>query len=176
MKQSIVSKIKNNKGETTLVFVFAMMFFFWMVLFMVDMFRLTNIYLDAVSLTRRVTEVVSTQGGVLKTVPTNYPTPSTYTTVSEMASVINSTMSGNGIEEGDVTIRNLETGGTMRVTAGANGISIDYGDEIEVSLRYKFKFESMPDFADSSMVFKITRKAGSQYKTRDSGWEGEEVA
>lgn len=174
LKDKIRSSVNNQRGVTSLTFVFAMMFFFWMVLFMIDIFRLTHVYLDAVSIARRATEVVSAQGGICGTVPKNYPTPTTYINSSDMKTYIFDAMVSNGIEEGDVTIKNLTKGESIVLGSGED-IVIDYGEEIEVILRYKFNFESVPDSFDKSMVFKISRRSGSQYKNRLDDWEGEEI-
>lgn len=174
LKDKIQSRLNNQKGETSLTFVFAIIFFFWMILFMIDIFRLTHVYLDAVSIARRVTEVVSAQGGVSSNMPKNYPTSETYINSSDMKTYVFDAMVSNGIEDGDVTIKNVTKGESIVLGSGQD-IIIDYGEEIEVVLRYKFDFESMPDSFDKSMVFKISRRGGSQYKNRLSDWEGEEI-
>lgn len=175
MKKKLIDKIKNKKGEANLTFVFTMIFFFWMVLFMIDIFRLTYVYLDAVSVVRRVTEVVSTQGGVSPTTPVNYPTPSSYINSENMKDYVYKTMSRNKVVEGDITITNKSTGESIVLNDANKNIVIDYGDEIGVELRYGFDFESMPDIIDKKMVFKITRVGSSQYKTRTSDWAGETI-
>lgn len=174
LKDGVISKFKNQKGETSLTFVFAMMFFFWMVLFVIDIFEMTHVYLDAVSIARRITEVVSVQGGVSETMPENYPTSETYINSSKMKTYVFNSMVENGVEEGDVTIKNLTKGESVVLGSGED-IVIDYGEEIEVVLRYKFSFKSMPDTVDKSMVFKISRRSASQYKNRLSDWEGEDI-
>ena len=174
--KDIKKYIKNKKGETSLMFVFSMIFLFWIILFIIDLFRLTYVQLDAVSVVREALEIVSEQGGLSDVgranYPTQYPSQRTYVGSRELAKFINGTMLDKGIERGDVAII---SGNNSTPLNEFTDVKIDYGEEVTIRLRYKMNFISLPDSAEKEdKVFKIVRRGRSKYKHRDAeGWEGD---
>ena len=177
--KNIRKLVKNKKGEISLVFVFAMIFLFWLIMLIIDLFRLTSIHLDATSMVREVVEIVSNQGGVSTRAPQQYPSQSTYVTSSELTKFVHDTMLDAGIEEGDIYITKTEdaSGNTItnKIISENTNIEIDYGKPIEIRLRYKMNLISLPDnSALDNIVLNITRKTTSKYKHRNgSDWEGD---
>ena len=171
--------LKNKKGETNLIFVFSMLFLFWIILFIIDLFRLTYIQLDATSLMIEVADIVSSQGGISTQAPSQYPSGRVkYINSEAVNKLVNNTMARKGVLNGDVTIRGEKVGGGVEEVRLNNNtdISIDYGNEIVTELRYGFDFISIPNLSNRTydMVLTISRTTVSKYKHRNENnvWEG----
>lgn len=173
--------LKNKKGELSLVFVFAMIFIFWLIMLIIDLFRLTSIHLDATSMVREVVDIIATQGGISTSAPSQYPAQSTYITSRELTKFVHDTMLDAGIEEGDIYITRTEDENgqavTNKVIGESTNIEIDYGKPIEIRLRYRMNFISLPDnSALDNIVMNVTRKTASKYKHRNgTDWEGDGI-
>lgn len=169
--------LKEKRGEASLLFMFSMIFIFWIILFMIDLFRLTYIQLDATSLMREVVDIVSSQGGIDKDAPDQFPKDRiTYITNAEVEKLVNNTMLDRGVERGDLSFVGAGPGGEDVPINASTKIEVDYGDDMTVRLRYGFDFLSIPTQGDKgyNIVLNITRTTRSKYKHRDSEtkWEG----
>lgn len=171
--------MQNKKGELSFVFVFAMIFIFWLILLVIDLFKLTSVYLDSASMMREVVEIVSNQGGVSPSVPNQYPSQSTYVNSKDLTKFVHNTMLDAGVEDGDIYILETEDIDGNKITnkiinEGTN-IEIDYGKPIKMRLRYKVNFISLPDNSTlDNIILSISRKTTSKYKHRNGKeWEGD---
>lgn len=180
MFKKIHKYINNKKGETVIIFVLSMLFLFWVMLFIIDLFRLTYIQLDATSLMREAVDIVSNQGGISTSAPSQFPTDRVrYITSKEVSDLVNETMVNKGVSRGDVYLFYVEKETKKEKEAVLNettNVAVDYGDEIKIRLRYGFDFISIPNPKDKDydMVLNITRTTLSKYKHRNDsdGWDG----
>lgn len=170
-----INNLKNKKGEVSLTFVISMLFIFMIIMFFVDIFRMTYVYMDAASIAKEVTEIVSIQGGLADTPPESYPDKANYVKRSEVYNHVFDSMAGKKIDKGDLIIdykKKDGTTGSYKLGSSPVNLEIDYGAGIEVKLRYQFDFVSLPDaWESSSTVYEVKRKAKSQFKHRtEQGW------
>lgn len=174
--------LKNKKGEIQLTYMITMLFLFWLLMLIIDVFRLTSSYLDVVDMVREVTEVSASQGGYENSAPEQFPIEGMYVTTSELNRVVRDKMRSWNITRGDLEFRVIsEQNGvdmvqsTWRMGTNNVGFTADYGSDIEVRLRFAFRFLSLPaSWTERNMIFTITRNTKSQYKHRSSDWIGDE--
>lgn len=174
--------LKNKKGEIQLTYMVTMLFLFWLLMLIIDVFRLTSSYLDIIDMVREITEVSASQGGYESNAPDQFPIEGMYVTTSDLNRVVRDKMQAWNIRKGDLEFKVIreENGvdrvqSTWRMGSNSRGFTADYGSDIEVRLRFAFKFISLPaNWTEKNMVFTITRNTKSQYKHRSSDWIGDE--
>lgn len=174
--------LKNKKGEIHLTYMITMLFLFWLLMLIIDVFRLTSSYLDIVDMVREITEVSASQGGYEDRAPDQFPIDGMYVTTSDLQKVVTDKMKDWNIKRGDLEFRvKKEVNGvdmvqsTWKMGSNTTGFRADYGSDIEVRLRFAFNFFSLPSgWTERNMVFTVSRNTKSQYKHRSSDWVGDE--
>lgn len=171
MIKKLQKYLRNRKGEGSLTFVFSVLLLFAIILFVIDIFRLTYTQLEVTSMMKEIVDVVSSQGGVSTSAPSQFPTSKIkYMSSSELNSLVNKTMVNKGIERGDMTIT---AGGESVSLNSSTNITVDYGEPIEIKLRYGFDFISIPKLKDKpyDMVLSLDRVTRSKYNHREDSTE-----
>ena len=174
--------IKNTKGASSIEFVISLFIFILLFSFVFDLFFIAYRQYAVSKEANNLIRIVTTQSGVLKNAPNNFPGgDDNYLTVKEMSDRIKDKFSGMGITNYNVAI-SAESDimpGVEKIillpNVSSSGIQTDYRDYIKVSINYEYKWglwsQLLPTELKGNMT--VSRTGFSEYKFDYNDWDGE---
>lgn len=142
-KQKSKQILKNNKGITSFEAVVGLMIIFIIIAGIVD-FSNSNVQLSNVSnVTDYISRIVSEQGGISNTRPSNYY-DDIYTTSSQAFNYINNHLANNGITDWELTITTQNR--DYQFSANSNIGPLAYDTPVTVKLTFKHHLKLLNGF------------------------------
>lgn len=173
------NKLKNKKGMSTLDFIINVFILLILFSFLTDLFVISFRQYKVSQFTNDIVRVISKQGGVRTTAPTNFPGGNdNYLDKTEFQNIINSRLQDIGAINYSVNLFR-ESGGTevssTYPSPTATNFSVDYQEYIRIEIKYNYKWSLMSAFIPGGLKGTLTSsKIGySEYKYDYSNWQGE---
>lgn len=156
IREKIKKTLKNNQGITSFEAVVGLMIIFVILAGIVD-FSNTSVQLSNISnVTNYVSRIVSEQGGISNTRPSNYY-DDVYTTSSQAYNYISRHMSNNGITDWELTIdvRNHSYSFSEHTSIGP----LAYDTPVTINLKFKYPLKLLSGFLDLGEISQTSHRS-----------------
>lgn len=159
---------KGKKGMSSLEFVIGILIFLLIFAALVDIVMIGVKFSATTQTIQHVTRIAGTQGGIMSSVPQNYPGGGdAYHTAYQVREAVEESMNNAGIDSTDYT---LKVGNRTLTTSGTG--KIDYQEPVKVHMEVNYEWKLLSNFLPGKMEFTLpaTRTTVSEFKHNYDSW------
>lgn len=156
IKQKFYKTLKNNRGITSFEAVVGLMIIIVVLAGIVD-FSNTSVQLSNISnVTNYISRIVSEQGGISNTRPSNYY-DDVYTTSSDAFNYIDNHMRNNGITDWELIIDVKNTSHTFSANTSIGPLA--YDTPVTITLNFKYPLKLLSGFLDIGEISQSSHRS-----------------
>lgn len=170
--KNILKKCKEKKGMATIEFAIGVMILFSILVFFIDLFKISYIYYISNQQLNYVSRTLGIEGGIQSIAPQGFP--ETYYTSGQLLNAMDKTFNGIGINSSDVSIiiNDENNKKSVKLTPTTN-LKVDYTKGVNVELHVKYKWgllgQMIPAIKQDGEVV-VKRYVVSEFKYDYNDW------